>query len=68
MVLLAEERLQQAGSPYRVHCYLQIEWHPMCWIPEMIPYAKKHNIALQAYSSLGSGNDRLLEHPVVKEV
>lgn len=46
----------------------QLEWHPMCWIPEMIPFAKKHNIVLQAYSSLGSGHDKLVEHPVVKEV
>lgn len=46
----------------------QLEWHPMCWIPEMIPFAKKHNITLQAYSSLGSGDDRLMEHPVVKEI
>ncbi|KAL8443189.1 hypothetical protein Emed_006928 [Eimeria media] len=45
-----------------------LEWHPMCWIPEMIPFAKKHNIILQAYSSLGSGEDRLLEHPVVKQI
>ncbi|XP_026194237.1 uncharacterized protein LOC34621298 [Cyclospora cayetanensis] len=46
----------------------QIEWHPMCWVPELIPFAKKHNITLQAYSSLGSGENRLLEHPVVKEI
>ncbi|OEH76436.1 aldo keto reductase family [Cyclospora cayetanensis] len=45
-----------------------IEWHPMCWVPELIPFAKKHNITLQAYSSLGSGENRLLEHPVVKEI
>ncbi|KAL8431840.1 hypothetical protein ACSSS7_005015 [Eimeria intestinalis] len=47
---------------------LQLEWHPMCWVPEMIPFAKKHNIALQAYSSLGSGQNRLVDHPVVKEI
>ncbi|KAL8271703.1 hypothetical protein Esti_004379 [Eimeria stiedai] len=45
-----------------------LEWHPMCWIPEMIPFAEKHNIILQAYSSLGSGENRLLEHPVVKQI
>lgn len=46
----------------------QLEWHPMCWIPEMLPFAKKHGITLQAYSSLGSGEDKLVEHPVVKEI
>ncbi|KAL8452519.1 hypothetical protein Emag_002308 [Eimeria magna] len=45
-----------------------LEWHPMCWVPEMLPFAKKHNIALQAYSSLGSGQNRLMDHPVVKEI
>lgn len=40
----------------------------MCWVPDLIPFAKKHNIVLQAYSSLGSGESRLLDHPVVKEV
>lgn len=40
----------------------------MCWVPDLIPFAKKHSIVLQAYSSLGSGENRLLDHPVVKEV
>ena len=47
---------------------VQIEWHPMCWVPDLIPYAEKHNITLQAYSSLGSGENRLMEHEVVKQV
>ncbi|CDJ45355.1 aldo/keto reductase family oxidoreductase, putative [Eimeria tenella] len=46
----------------------QLEWHPMCWVPDLIPFAKKHSIVLQAYSSLGSGENRLLDHPVVKEI
>ncbi|KAL8431842.1 hypothetical protein ACSSS7_005017 [Eimeria intestinalis] len=45
-----------------------LEWHPMCWIPEMIPFAKQHNIILQAYSSLGSGKDHLLDHPLIKQI
>lgn len=46
----------------------QLEWHPMCWMPEMISFAKENKIILQAYSSLGSGDNRLLVHPVVKEI
>lgn len=46
----------------------QLEWHPMCWLPEMLKFAKAHGIVLQAYSSLGSGQGKLLEHPVVKQI
>lgn len=67
--LLPEGAMHGCESPRSAFlCCLQLEWHPMCWIPEMITFANKHNITLQAYSSLGSGDDRLMGHPVVQEV
>ncbi|CDJ67459.1 aldo/keto reductase family oxidoreductase, putative [Eimeria necatrix] len=61
------EQLMQDGAKI-MPMVNQLEWHPMCWVPDLIPFAKKHNIVLQAYSSLGSGESRLLDHPVVKEI
>ena len=63
-VLANDERYAIVCGHWRV----QVEWHPMCWVPDLIPYARKHSIVLQAYSSLGSGENRLFEHEVVKEV
>ncbi|CDJ49000.1 aldo/keto reductase family oxidoreductase, putative [Eimeria brunetti] len=61
------EQLMEDGAKIRPMVN-QIEWHPMCWVPDLIPYAEKHNIVLQAYSSLGSGETRLLDHDVVKQI
>ncbi|CDI80285.1 hypothetical protein EAH_00014400 [Eimeria acervulina] len=61
------EQLMEDGAKIRPMVD-QIEWHPMCWVPDLIPYAEKHNITLQAYSSLGSGENRLMEHEVVKQI
>lgn len=36
----------------------QVEWHPRLNDPELHEYCKKNNILLQAYSSLGSSDDR----------
>ncbi|CDJ57423.1 aldo/keto reductase family oxidoreductase, putative [Eimeria maxima] len=61
------EQLMEDGAKIRPMVN-QVEWHPMCWVPDLIPYARKHSIVLQAYSSLGSGENRLFEHEVVKEI
>lgn len=46
----------------------QVELHPECPNHELRAFAKQHGIAIQAYSSLGSGDVNLLRHPVVQEV
>eukprot|EP00918_Siedleckia_nematoides_P001992 GHVU01004565.1.p1 GENE.GHVU01004565.1~~GHVU01004565.1.p1 ORF type:complete len:302 (-),score=46.00 GHVU01004565.1:263-1168(-) len=46
----------------------QVELHPLCWSQALVDCCNKHSVVLQAYASLGSTHDDLLQHPVVKEV
>lgn len=47
----------------------QVEWHPYNQIPELLQFCRKHNIFLQAYSSLGTSSDTTLRSdPVVAEI
>lgn len=40
----------------------QIELHPLCVQAEVVSYCRARGIALQQYSPLGKGDDRLLRH------
>ncbi|MDK7375681.1 aldo/keto reductase [Weeksella virosa] len=44
----------------------QIEFHPGWLQPKVIDFCKKNDIALQAWSPLGSG--RVLDHPVLRDL
>ena len=46
----------------------QVELHPMLPQDKLLQFCKDHNIAVAAYSPLGSGKLGLVEHPIVKQV
>ena len=46
----------------------QFEFHPALSRRELVDYCTSKGIAVQAYSSLGQGDPRLLEHPLVLQV
>lgn len=80
--LYEEEKVRAIGVSNFMICHLeellkvckvkpmvnQIEWHPFCWNPEMISFAKENKILLQAYCSLGSGAERLLDNDIINEI
>jgi diketogulonate reductase-like aldo/keto reductase len=46
----------------------QTELHPLCSQPELRSYCARHGIIVQAYSSLGQGDARLMKHPVMIDI
>ncbi|PFH38424.1 putative aldose reductase [Besnoitia besnoiti] len=46
----------------------QIEFQPLCFDRDLARWAEKHDMRLQAYASLGSGDRCLLRHPTVQTV
>lgn len=40
----------------------QVEWHPRCYDHQLLDYCSQNGILLQAYSSLGTSNDRSLRN------
>ena len=46
----------------------QFEFHPALARRELVEFCASKGIAVQAYSSLGQGDPRLLEHPLVLQV
>jgi diketogulonate reductase-like aldo/keto reductase len=46
----------------------QFELHPYLYNKELVEFCKQHNIRVQAYSSLGQGDSRLLSHPTVTKI
>jgi diketogulonate reductase-like aldo/keto reductase len=46
----------------------QVELHPILPQDKLLQFCKDHNIAVVAYSPLGSGELGLIEHPIVKQV
>lgn len=47
----------------------QLELHPLCFPQDgLLEFLQHHNIAIEAYASLGSGNPQLLSHPIVNAI
>lgn len=46
----------------------QVEFHPLLYQQDLLSYCHAEGVQLQAYSSIGQGSPRLLEHPVVIDI